>query len=213
MSTTTTPTAPTGSARSVLLTVLGDVVRPTGEPAWTGALQDLMAALGVAPATTRQALRRLVQQGLVTPTRVGRRTVYEPTEVGGARLDEAADRIYRVTPPVWDGRWRLLTGTFEEEHRSARDALRRELGWLGYGTLGTSSYCCPWDRGERLTAVIDKHGVHGAVETFTAEYDGDGPALTARAYDLAALRELHEDVLARFGRWQREVGASITPMK
>lgn len=193
----------------MLLTVFGDVVHPTGEPAWTGALQDLLVALDVAPATTRQALRRLGQQGLVEAERVGRRTAYRPTPAGAARLREAAARIYRVRPSDWDGRWRLLTFTFEEEHRAARDALRRELGWLGYGTLGTSSYCCPWDRGDRLAAALEKHGVHGSVDTFTADYHGDGPALAARAYDLPALRSLHAEVLDRFAPWRDELDGTV----
>lgn len=196
----------------MLLTVFGDVVHPTGVAAWTGALQDLMVELDVAPTTTRQALKRLVTQGMIEHRRVGRRTAYHPTVAGSARLDEAAARIYRTTPPAWDGRWRLLTWTFEEEHRAARDALRRELGWLGYGTLGTSSYCCPWDRGPRLAVALEKHGAHGSVDTFTAEYHGDGPALAARAYDLPELRTLHADVLDRFGEWDDEPHSDPPPM-
>lgn len=199
-----------GSARAALLTVFGDVVRPAGGSAWLGAVSALMDELGVAPATTRQALRRLTQQGMVTAERHGRRSAYSVTATGGARLDEAAERIYRREPRRWDGRWRLLTWTFEEEHRAARDALRRELGWLGYGSLGTSSYCCPWDR-ERLGVALDKHGAHGSVDTFTAEYHGDDAALARRAYDLEALRDLHADFLERFGTWRAQHVEHLLP--
>ena len=201
-----------GSARAALLTVFGDVVRPTGASAWLGAVSALMEGLGVAPATTRQALRRLTRQGMVEATRHGRRSAYDITDEGRARLDEAAERIYRRRPRRWDGHWRLLTWTFEEEHRAARDALRRELGWLGYGSLGTSSYCCPWDR-ERLGAALDKHGVHGSVDTFVADYDGDDAALAARAYDLAALRALHADFLRRFRPWRAQRVEHLLPMQ
>lgn len=201
-----------GSARAALLTVFGDVVRPAGGTAWLGAVAALMDELGIAPATTRQALRRLTQQGLVAAERHGRQSAYGLTDSGRARLDEAADRIYRRTPRTWDGRWRLLTWTFEEEHRAARDALRRELGWLGYGSLGTSSYCCPWDR-DGLAAALDKHGVHGSVDTFVAAYDGDDSALAARAYDLASLRQLHADFLARFAPWRDDAGTDPGPLR
>ncbi len=201
-----------GSARAALLTVFGDVVRPTGGTAWLGAISALMDALGVAPATTRQALRRLTRQGMVEAERHGRRSAYTITAQGRARLDEAAERIYRRRPRPWDGRWRLLTWTFEEEHRAARDALRRELGWLGYGSLGTSSYCCPWDR-ERLGAALDKHGVHGSVDTFVAEYEGDDAALAARAYDLTALRELHTEFLRHFRPWRAQRVEHLLPMQ
>jgi phenylacetic acid degradation operon negative regulatory protein len=190
---------PMGSARSVLLTVFGDVVVPSGGSAWLGALSDLLERLDVPPATTRQALRRLAADGLVTSERHGRLSAYRVPQTAMPRMTEAAQRIYRRRPPEWDGRWRLLTSTFEESRRSARDALRRELGWLGYGSLGTASYACPWDHGERLAAVLAKHGVHGSVDTFTAEHDGDDRELAARLYDLDALAGLHQAFVARFG--------------
>jgi phenylacetic acid degradation operon negative regulatory protein len=201
-----------GSARAALLTVFGDVVRPAGGAAWLGAITTLMDELGIAPATTRQALRRLTQQDLVVAERRGRQSIYAVTEAGRDRLDEAAERIYRRTAPTWDGRWRLLTWTFEEEHRAARDALRRELGWLGYGSLGTSSYCCPWTR-DGLAAALAKHGAHGSVDTFVAQYDGDDAALAARAYDLGALRALHRDFLTRFGPWRATPVARLLPLQ
>lgn len=201
-----------GSARAALLTVFGDVVRPSGGSAWLGAVSALMDQLGIAPATTRQALRRLTAQGMVEAHRHGRRSRYVVTEEAMARLDEAAERIYRREPRPWDGRWRLLTWTFEEEHRSARDALRRELGWLGYGSLGTSSYCCPWDR-DRLEVALDKHGAHGSVDTFTATYHGEDAALAARAYDLAALRSLHVQFLRRFQPWRAQRVEHLLPMQ
>jgi phenylacetic acid degradation operon negative regulatory protein len=199
-----------GSARAVLLTVFGDVVRPSGGTAWLGAVSALMDELGVAPATTRQALRRLTRQEMLTTRRHGRRAAYAVTDAGRARLDEAAERIYRRESRPWDGQWRLLTWTFEEEHRAARDALRRELGWLGYGSLGTSSYCCPWDR-ERLEAALDKHGAHGSVDTFTAAYHGDDASLAARAYDLGALRALHAEFLRRFSPWRAQRVEHLLP--
>lgn len=201
-----------GSARAALLTVFGDVVRPSGGVAWLGAIAGLMDELGVAPATTRQALRRLTHQDLVVAERHGRQSAYAVADAGRARLDEAADRIYRRTPRAWDGRWRLLTWTFEEEHRSARDALRRELGWLGYGSLGTSSYCCPWDR-DGLATALAKHGVHGSVDTFVATHDGDDADLAARAYDMAALRELHAEFIERFEPWLAEAPEHLLPLQ
>lgn len=201
-----------GSARAALLTVFGDVVRPAGGSAWLGAVTDLLEELDIAPATTRQALRRLTQQGLVAGERHGRLSAYGITPRGAARFAEAAERIYRRSPAAWDGRWRLLTWTFEEQHRSARDALRRELGWLGYGSFGTSTYCCPWDR-PGLADALAKHGAHGAVDTFVASYDGDDAALAARAYDLTALRQLHADFLDRFAGWRGDDPAALTPIE
>jgi ring-1,2-phenylacetyl-CoA epoxidase subunit PaaA len=183
------------SARPMLLTVLGDLVLPTGGRAWLGALAGAMETVGVAPSATRQALRRLVAQDLVVPERHGRRAAYVLTPAARRRLEEAAERIYLRRSLTWDGRWRMLTYSFSEDERAARDALRRELSWLGYGSLGTGLWICPWDLGTRLDAVLAKHGAAGAVETFTSQLDGDDRQLAARAYDLSELRTAHRAFL------------------
>jgi ring-1,2-phenylacetyl-CoA epoxidase subunit PaaA len=187
--------AATTSARPLLLTVLGDLVLPSGGRAWLGALAAAMELVGISPAATRQALRRLVAQELVVPERHGRRAAYVLTPPARRRLEEAAERIYLRRPLVWDGRWRLLTYSFAETDRASRDALRRELAWLGYGSLGTGLWICPWDLGTRLDAVLAKHGAAGAVETFTSQLDGDDRQLAARAYDLTELHAAHRAFL------------------
>jgi ring-1,2-phenylacetyl-CoA epoxidase subunit PaaA len=204
--------APTTNARSLLLTVLGDLVLPSGGEAWLGALTGTLGRLEVSPDATRQALRRLVAQDIVTPRKVGRLSAYALTDAGRRRLEEAAERIYRRRPLVWDGRWRLLTYSFPETERASRDALRRELEWLGYGTIGTGLWACPWDLGARLDAVLAKHGVAGQVETFTSRADGgDDVGLAARAYDLEALRRAYGAFVDRFGPRLEETGMGSRP--
>ena len=191
--------SPTPSARPLLLSVLGDVVLPSGGRAWLGALTEAMGTLDVSPQATRQALRRLASQNIVEPERHGRLAAYTLTQPGRRRLEDAADRIYLRRPLVWDGRWRILTYSFAEENRSSRDALRRELEWLGYGSFGTGMWICPWDLGARLDAVLAKHGVVGQVETFVSELEGDDRGLAARAYDMSELKAAHREFIDRFG--------------
>jgi ring-1,2-phenylacetyl-CoA epoxidase subunit PaaA len=192
------PQTPVPSARPLLLSVLGDAVLPSGGRAWLGALTEAMATLGTSPQATRQALRRLASQNIVEPERHGRLAAYTLTRPGRRRLEEAADRIYLRRPLVWDGRWRILTYSFAEENRASRDALRRELAWLGYGSLGTGMWMCPWDLGARLDAVLAKHGIVGQVESFVSELEGDDRSLAARAYDLTELTAAHRSFIDRF---------------
>jgi ring-1,2-phenylacetyl-CoA epoxidase subunit PaaA len=184
---------PVGSARAVLLTILGDAVLPTGGSAWLTALTTLATDLGIQPTATRQALRRLVVQGLVTPQRHGRRARYELTPTGRRRLEEAAERIYLRRPLTWDGRWHLLSWP---RGGGASVALGRELRWLGYGELDDGTWCCPWDLGTRLDAVLAKHDADRAAHRFTAALEGDDRQLADQAYDLGALREAHRAFLA-----------------
>lgn len=189
---------PIGSARSLLLTVLGDVVLPAGGRAWLGALTEAMAALGLTPEATRQALRRLVAQDLVVAERTGRLSAYQISSQGRRRLEEAADRIYLRRPLAWDGCWRMLRLPAGEHDRAAHTALRRELVWLGYGRLSGDLWICPWDLGARRDAALAKHDVTGSVETFTAALDGDDRTLAAEAYDLEELAAAHRAFLDRY---------------
>jgi ring-1,2-phenylacetyl-CoA epoxidase subunit PaaA len=186
-------TDPLGSARSVLLTILGDVALPTGGAIWLGALTELAGDLGIAPPATRQALRRLVAQELVVPRRHGRLARYELTAHGRRRLEEAAERIYLRRPLEWDGRWRILSWTTAPGGR--RDALRRELRWLGYGELDDGTWLCPWDLGARLDAVLARHDAGRTVRSFTADLAGDDRELADQAYDLGRLRSEHRAFL------------------
>lgn len=190
------------SARSMLLTVLGDVVLPSGGQVWLQALTTGAGALDISPDATRQALRRLANQGIVTASHEGRNARYELTESGRRRLADAAERIYLRRPLVWDGRWHMLTYTFAERERATRDALRRELEWLGFGSLGAGVWVCPWDLGVRLQEVLDKHRIAGSVEVFTAVHDGEDRHLAARAYPLDDLQTAH----AGFVRHVRAAG-------
>jgi phenylacetic acid degradation operon negative regulatory protein len=184
---------PVGSARAVLLTVLGDAVLPTGGSVWLATLTAVASDLGIQPTATRQALRRLVAQELVLPQRHGRLARYELTPTGRRRLEEAAERIYLRRPLTWDGRWHLLSWP---RGGGASTALRRELRWLGYGELDDGTWCCPWDLGTRLDAVLAKHDADRAAHRFTAALDGDDRELAGQAYDLRALREAHRSFLA-----------------
>ena len=59
-----------GSARSLLLTVLGEYVLPRVEPAWTSTLLHVLGGLGVEEKSTRQSLARMAADGWIVAERV-----------------------------------------------------------------------------------------------------------------------------------------------
>jgi len=61
------------SARSLLLTLLGELVLPRDEPVWTQVLIDVLAGLGVESKSARQALARTAAEGLIRSDRAGHR--------------------------------------------------------------------------------------------------------------------------------------------
>jgi phenylacetic acid degradation operon negative regulatory protein len=133
------------SARSMLLTVLGEFVLPRGGEAWTGSLIDALGALGVEEKSARQALSRSAAEGLLESVRHGRKVRWNLTEAGDRLLREGTERIYGFMrgPHAWDGRWLVLTAGVPESQRRLRHRLRTKLTWLGLGSPAPALWVIP----------------------------------------------------------------------
>src|SRR5262249_31318535 len=124
------------SARSLLLTLLGECVLPSGGPAWTTAFVGVLGGLGVEATTARQALARTASAGWLAAERDGRRTRWRLTEAGSPAPSRGARRLHGLPPPAapWDGRWLRLLVSVPGRRREARHALRTRLAWAGLGS-------------------------------------------------------------------------------
>lgn len=188
----------TPQPRALLLSVLGDVVFPSGGQAPVRAIIEVLGLLDVSPEDSRQALRSLAAEQLIELAAESDHTTCTLTAAGRRRMEEAAERVYLRCPLRWDGRWRLLLISIADRSAEEDEAIRRELEWLGYGQLQADLWACPWDLGPRLDAVLAKHDVLGSVEAFTSEHRGDDVKLAATAYDLHGLRAAHRAFIDRF---------------
>jgi phenylacetic acid degradation operon negative regulatory protein len=124
------------SGRGLLFTVLGEFVLPNGGTAWTSALIDAIARLGVEEKNVRQALMRTAADGWLASERVGRRTRWRLTPAAEELLTEGTERIYGFTGAAtgWDGQWLLALARVPETDRPARHRLRRRMTWAGFGS-------------------------------------------------------------------------------
>ena len=177
------------SARSFLLTVLGEFVHPRGGEVWTGTLVDAMAALGIEPKAARQALARTAAEGLLTSTRHGRKVRWRLTGKGDALLADGTERIYGFMRNTrqWDGRWLVVTVGVPESQRQLRHRLRTRLTWLGLGSPAPGLWIVPDARKEAaVRAVIDELDLTGPTFAWTGSSAGigDAPTLLKAAWDL-----------------------------
>lgn len=133
------------SARSLLLTVLGEFIFPRDGRAWTGTLISALGALGVEEKAARQAISRAGAEGLLVAVRHGRRVRWELTENGAQLLREGTERIYSFMTghPAWDGQWLILNVAVPETQRKLRHQLRTRLSWLGLGSLAPGLWIVP----------------------------------------------------------------------
>ncbi len=189
------------NARSLMITVLGEFVRPNGGSVWTQTLIDAMGLLDVQPKATRQVVARLADRGWLDRTKEGRRTRWHLTALSQSLLESGAERIYGFgrSPIEWDGRWLVLLASLPERDQALRYQLTTGLNWAGFGSLGQGTWISPWTRHEaEAVAVVRDVGVDGAT-SFVAEVSqlGNGTELAARAWDLDAIRDHYDDFLRR----------------
>ena len=193
------------SARSLLLTVLGEFVLPVGRPVWTATLIDLLAELDVAEKAARQALMRTADSGWITNSRIGRETRWSLTDAGTRLLKEGTDRIYGFAADQrsWDGRWLVLTVGVPENARSLRQRLRTQLGWAGLGSVNGTTWVTPRvDREHEARRVLDELGLLAGSWSFLAQAGGVGDerSLTRSAWNLDAIEARYEDFLELVAR-------------
>jgi phenylacetic acid degradation operon negative regulatory protein len=175
-------------ARSALFDVYGDHLRARGGTAPVAALVRLMSPLGIAAPAVRTAVSRMVRQGWLEPVTLPAGRGYRATPRCVQRLDEAHERVYRIAAPAWDGSWHVVV-LARVANRGSRDRLRAGLSFLGYASLGDSTWVAarPSAGVDELLAIEDVRA-----ERFTSTYDGDAAGMVSRAWDLDALARSYE---------------------
>jgi len=146
------------SARTLLLTLLGEFVLPDGGLVWTATLVGALELLGVEEGAARQALARSSERGFVAAERVGRRTRWTLTPRAERLLREGAARIYSfgLEAGVWDGLWLLVLASVPEHNRHLRARLRTRMTWEGFGSLAPGAWVTPWaDREAAAWAIFE----------------------------------------------------------
>lgn len=184
------------SARSMLLTILGEFVHPRGEPVWTATLIEGLRALGVEEKSARQALTRTAAEGLLESTRYGRRVRWSLTPQGNELLEQGTQRIYgfmRGGRP-WDGRWLVLSVPIPETQRQLRHRLRTRLTWLGLGSPTPGLWIsADTGRASEVHAVIRDLGLEDQAFSWIGPAGGIGfeSRLLVEAWDLDEVEDLY----------------------
>jgi phenylacetic acid degradation operon negative regulatory protein len=193
-----------GSARSLLLTVLGEFVWPSGDAAWTGSLLYVLKGLGVEEQTARQAIARAAAAGWIEPERRGREVAWSLTADGRRIFEEGSPRVHSMSNPFsgWDGRWLILLVTIPHTHRTSRKRLYAGLTWAGFGNPAPGVWLSPHpERKAEVTRLIQQLGLdkHNMSFVGKAEDIGISPReMVAQGWDLDALEDHYQAVLDVF---------------
>jgi phenylacetic acid degradation operon negative regulatory protein len=185
----------------------GDVSQAGG---WlsVASLIRLMGGFGADEAAVRSSISRLKQRGILEPVRRGSAAGYGLSQRGTAILAEGDRRIFeRPRARLADG-WLLAVFSVPERERGRRHALRSRLSWLGFGTVSAGVWIAPAHLAAETTEVLDRHGLSGYVDLFSAGHlaFGDVRAQVGRWWDLDRLERLYQEFLDDYGpvleRWR-----------
>jgi phenylacetic acid degradation operon negative regulatory protein len=193
------------SARSLLLTMLGEFVLPADRPVWTSTFLRTLGLVGVEEKAGRQALARSATEGWLDSERHGRRTAWLLTSAGRRLLTEGAERIYGFGAPMgpWDGRWLVVVASVPEANRGLRHLLRTRLAWTGLGNLSPGVWVSPHPgREAQVREVLEQADVAGTATVFVGELGDvqEARRVAGRAWALAEVGFAYEDFLSEVRR-------------
>jgi phenylacetic acid degradation operon negative regulatory protein len=192
------------SARSLLFTILADLVYRDPQPVWTASLLYVLKRAGFTEQTARQAIARGAAAGWITGERRGRETRWTLTESLKRVFDEGVPRVYAFAsgPQEWDGRWLVLTISVPQEQRTVRKRLYAALRWAGLGNPMPGLWVTPHtERLEEVERVIDELDLGGSTVSVVGAPGAAGMSeaeIVRRAWDLEAVAASYRELLARF---------------
>ena len=198
----------------LLLTLLGDYWWQRTEPLPSAAIVALLAEFGVSDSAARAALSRLTRNGLLVTSRNGRRTFVRLSSRAAGILDDGARRIFSFGAPVppWDGMWSLVAFSIPEDNRAARDALRKQLRWLGFAPLYDGLWVAPRDHAAEVAGDLKELGISTATAFRATAVPGTGSSdIPSRAWDLTGLRERYEHFTGFASRLRDRTAAGEVP--
>jgi phenylacetic acid degradation operon negative regulatory protein len=167
------------SARSALVTILGDTVAPIGGTLWLADLVALARPFGFNERLVRTSLFRLAAEGWVDNERVGRRSRYSLTDYGRDETSAAERRIYHQRSATWDGTWTLVFLGPPAAGTDRADEPARHLRWRGFAPMADGVHARPNDHTGEARTLLDRLGVDPPPPVAAARFDGTGEAPVA----------------------------------
>lgn len=141
------------SARSVLVTIIGDTLIPIGSSLWVSQMLQLSGGFGFSERLVRTSMNRLVAEGWLYTERVGRQSRYHLTELALTESARAAERIYGAEDPDWSGEWALIF--LPQSLRSAESSrITEHLRWNGFVPVASGVLAAPGGKPESARELL-----------------------------------------------------------
>ena len=192
------------SSRSLLLTVLGELVVPDGQPVWTASLLPVLSGLGVTEQTTRQTIARASDSGWLLGQRFGREVRWVVSPAAIELIEDITRRVasLHAVPDHWDGMGVMLHVSVPTRNRAARRSLYNALRWAGFGSPAPGLWVSPHvDREDEVAAVIDELGLRESTMMVVGRLASAGLTereIVTRAWDLDGVRARYATLIETY---------------
>ena len=151
----------------MVMTLYGDVFAAKGQSIWLGSLIQLLEPFDISARQVRTSVFRLANDQWFDIERIGRRSYYGLSTDGLQRVQHAGKRIYEFSSAPWDGDWTLVFIDAKWK-LSARQKLRRELLWDGFGQLAPNIFAHPRANHQSFTEILQACQAEAHVTLFKA---------------------------------------------
>lgn len=176
--------------QDLVFDLFGDYLRYVGGSARLQVVVALLDVFGVPASTARVVMTRMRQRGWMDARRDGRTTVYSLTPRSWDLLDEGRRRIFERPTGPWDRQWRLVIYSVPESDRAARERMRKQLRWLGFGPLGPATWVSPHERLDAVAKAVDAEpSVHADLLVARTQDLEASVEMATRCWDLEALHQ------------------------
>jgi phenylacetic acid degradation operon negative regulatory protein len=197
------PPLPPPSARSLLMTVLGEFAYTSEDAIWTSSLITVMRLLGVDDLATRQAVRRTATAGWIERERRGKSVGWRLAAPGREAAAEGRRRAQEfVDPPApWDGRWFSLFVSAPDLPRAPRRRFHGGLTWLRLGNPMSCIWVSPrTDCAPSVRALVEEFGLTDSTIGLGGrlEVGLDDREIVELAWDLSELTLSYERLLQQY---------------
>lgn len=189
----------TYTPRSLVMDLFGDYFRYSDGEVRLATLTQLLCAYGIEPSSSRMTMSRLKKEGWFTTRREGRETIYTLSDDMMQILVEGRERIFRRIDEPWARRWTMVLYQVPESARSTREALRKNLAWLGFGQLSASVWLAAHNRMTVARELVNKHP-HAEIDVLWSGTESvtEDRALAQRCWDLEALAKDYAAFISKY---------------
>jgi phenylacetic acid degradation operon negative regulatory protein len=207
---------PPPSARSLLLTVIGELLDSPPAEVWTSALLHVLNGLGVEEHAARQVLARAAAADWLERERFGRAVHWRLDRRGKALVADGVRRSneFLAGPAAWDGRWLILFVTVPADQRTVRKRLYGGLSWLGMGNPAPGLWVTPHEeRVGELRELVDGLGLRASALSVVGRVYDVGISATDivdRAWDLTELDGIYRVLIEQVQNRPEPRGADET---